>query len=210
MTKAKLIQTEILDLLDKIPEYQLFHVKPLREKIKILMILYNKFNEEKKQLRKLNTSLKKANKKNRRQKVLQRIAHLHTLFNYINSFVDILLEEALEASKKPKDTSSQYRYKARFKFDNLSDLSRIKGFELLTIYGYYNKNTNKAGVVKDHRVSIKYGLDNNIDPAILGHLANCEFLLYTDNIKKSSRCSITYEQLLEEIDNWDKKYCGLD
>lgn len=105
-------------------------------------------------------------------------------------------------TNQKKLDKNTYRYKARFK--NLTNnLHKVKGYSLLCKYGFYNRVSNPSGCVLDHRVSIKFGKDNSINPEILGHLANCEFLLYKDNIKKSSNCSISYEKLLKEIIYFD-------
>ena len=95
----------------------------------------------------------------------------------------------------------KYRYDARFTIG--TSLYKIKGYDKLIKYGFYNKETNPNGVVKDHRLSIKYGFTNKIDPLIIGHLANCEFLFYKDNIKKSAYCSISLDKLLKDIDLWN-------
>lgn len=201
MTKTQLKQ-EVLELLDTTPEFKLFHVKPLTEQIKVLSTISDNFSKELRCLRNKNRKSKK-DKQNRRQKVLQRIAHVHYLLNYLDNLAQVLVQQALEQSKANKqDSKAKYRYRARFIFSNPKDLLRVKGYSLLVKFGFYNKKTNPNGVVKDHRLSIKYGIDHKIDPAILGHLANCEFLLYKDNIQKSSNSSITYHELLADIEKW--------
>lgn len=121
---------------------------------------------------------------------------------FIRSYTSALrVEQKLYLENKKLISPEVYRYKARFNINK--DLTKIKGYNLLVKYGFYNKNNNTTGCVLDHRVSIKYGIDNNIDPTILGHLANCEFLSYIDNLKKGSKCSISYKQLLLEINNWN-------
>lgn len=113
-------------------------------------------------------------------------------------FISDAIEEQL--NKESKEDASRYRYKARFRFNSILDFKKVKGYNLLQKYGFYNKNTNPSGVVKDHRFSIAEGIRRNIDPYILGSLYNCEFLLYKDNILKRDRCSISYEQLLNICD----------
>ena len=116
------------------------------------------------------------------------------------------LEEQVYVLKHKTNTyKANYRYLARFKFYISTDLSKIKGYDLLKKLGFYNKDNNSQGCVLDHRLSIHYGLTNKIEPHILGHLCNCEFLSYSDNLLKSSNSSITYEQLLEEITNYSRQ-----
>lgn len=89
-----------------------------------------------------------------------------------------------------------YRYKARFVI-NGENISYIKGYELLQKVGFYNRINNPLGVVRDHRFSIKSGMDLNIPPEYLGNISNCEFLLFKDNLVKSSSNSISLEEFCE-------------
>lgn len=83
----------------------------------------------------------------------------------------------------------------------------IKGYELLEKYSWYNQFKNWIeGLVKDHRVSKIYGYLNKINPNLISHPANCEFMLQLDNSSKSRKCSITVEELKEQIIEWDNKY----
>ena len=112
-----------------------------------------------------------------------------------------LLQQAIEEQEYllcKKDDIDKYRYQCRFIVEK-NIISHIKGYDLLLEYGWYNRETNLNGVVKDHRVSVKYGFDNRISPDIIGHSVNCEFLLNMDNLSKSSKCSISLEQLMKEI-----------
>ncbi len=119
------------------------------------------------------------------------------------SYQILVAAEKQELSLTPlfEGTITQYRYLAGFEFTN-NDLRKVRGYNLLCSRGFYNRETNILGVVKDHRISIKYGFENNIDPKVIGHPANCEFLYFKQNAAKSADCSITLEQLKEEIKNW--------
>lgn len=55
-------------------------------------------------------------------------------------------------------------------------------------------------------ISVRYGFDNNIDPKIIAHPANCQLLLHGENVSKYTNCSISFEELLEKIKIWDEKY----
>lgn len=135
-----------------------------------------------------------------------RLKCLFFLQKRINMYKELFIASALEEQVLflSKDRIDNYRYRARFDLGNIKVLPLIKGYKLLQKYGYYNKVSNPLGVVKDHRFSIAEGVKRNIDPAILGHLCNCEFLLYNDNLKKGKKCSITYSELLKEISNFNK------
>ncbi len=126
----------------------------------------------------------------------------------LDSIIYLLIEESLEEQhklinpKKNKLNISEYRYLCSFKLSEIP-LNKVKGFNQLIKYGFYNKDNNYNGIVKDHRISIKYGYDNNINPIIIGHPANCEFLLFQDNLRKSFSCSIDLTSLINIIDKWN-------
>jgi hypothetical protein len=80
---------------------------------------------------------------------------------------------------------------------------------LVEQYGWYsptNKRNNLKGVSKDHMYSVMDGFRNKINPKIISHPANCNLLLFSDNSIKKDNSSITMEELLKRIENWDKKY----
>lgn len=82
-------------------------------------------------------------------------------------------------------------------------------FNLIERYGWYkstNRGNNLIGVSRDHMYSISKGFEDNIDPEIISHPANCKLLKHTDNNLKNGSCSITLEKLFEKIKLWDNKY----
>lgn len=116
----------------------------------------------------------------------------------------------LEHIKKSKTRSDfeQYRSKCAFNF-SLNDYPDEFDFDMLKAYGMYkakNHGNNLSGVSRDHMVSVKYGYENNIDPKIISHPANCKLMLHSENVKKYDSCSITIDELLTRIEFWDKKY----
>ena len=103
---------------------------------------------------------------------------------------------------KEKIAYIEYREKCAF---NLSgyEISKIKGYELLKEFSMYHKTKNTNGVVRDHRISIWNGWTNKIDPVLISHPANCEFISHRDNASKSISISIELSELKTEIENWD-------
>lgn len=76
-------------------------------------------------------------------------------------------------------------------------------------HGWYaakNRGDNLYGVSRDHIVSVKYGFENNIDPKIIAHPANCQLLPHSRNVSKSSKCHVTIEELMDKIRQWDYRY----
>lgn len=107
--------------------------------------------------------------------------------------------------KQPYNKRS-YKYQCRFKF-NIFDYPEVFDLELIKKYGLYkpiNYHTpNLNGVSFDHMYSIDEGLKNNVNPQIVSHPANCKLMLQIENDKKNSVSSITLEELIEKIKNWD-------
>ena len=205
MNKFLLSETEIIETLESTPEFQLFHVKPLKEQLLILQLIKDNLVAE---ISKIKTKRSKGyfNTKKLRSKNQKRLAELSFLKQYCRNFSELLLQQAIDSQEfilttQNKESIAAYRYKARFIFSTSTDLIYVKGYSLLQEHGWYSK-TNPNGLVKDHRVSIKYGYDNNICPSIIGHIANCELLPFSINAKKSKNCSISLDQLHTEISNY--------
>jgi len=117
---------------------------------------------------------------------------------WVNDALDEQLYQIIPEHERTSIT--KYRYLARFRL-NAVELNRVIGYDKLVKYGWYS-STNPTGVVKDHRLSIKFGFENKIDPKILSHPCNCEFLTFKENGLKSDNCSIGLILLQESIENW--------
>lgn len=103
--------------------------------------------------------------------------------------------------KGNKDPKLNYRKQCQFKFSPF-DEPNILGYDLLQHFGF-TKGFDENSLHRDHMVSIDYGWENNIEPKIISHPANCRLLLARENIRKGSGCSISIEQLHERIRLWN-------
>lgn len=101
--------------------------------------------------------------------------------------------------------SLTYRNQCKFKF-SLKDFPEEFDFELLNEHGMFNPQKNPKGVSRDHMLSVHYGKMHRISPEIISHPANCRLVLQGDNTRKQSDSSITYENLIIRIKQWDIKY----
>ena len=113
-------------------------------------------------------------------------------------------------ARKNRSELTNYRADCAFKF-NLGDYPDEFDFNLIESYGWYkpkNRGDNLNGVSRDHAVSVRYGFDNNISAEHLAHPANCVLMRHHDNVSKHSKISMTYDELLERIEAWEKKYSG--
>lgn len=102
-------------------------------------------------------------------------------------------------------TITEYRGLCNFTHDlklypNEYDLS------LLEVHGMFHPKKNPKGVSRDHMYSVHDGYHNKVDPSILKHPANCQIILQSDNTIKHSTSCITYEELIERIQQWNLKY----
>ena len=110
--------------------------------------------------------------------------------------------------RKDMDSYRIYKSDTNFKF-NLADYPEEFDFSLIEKYGWYspsNKNNNLDGVSRDHMLSVREGFELGINPEIISHPANCELMIHRNNISKNKKSSITLEELLERIKNFEEKY----
>lgn len=107
---------------------------------------------------------------------------------------------------KNKDKFNVYKNLTTFKF-NLKDFGF--DFKLVEKHGWYsakNRGDNVDGVSRDHMFSVKEGFRRLINPLLLAHPANCQLIINRRNQSKCDNCSITMEELIERIKEFDNKY----
>jgi len=113
------------------------------------------------------------------------------------------LERTFERRITDETKLERVLYREQCGFNLAGVIHRIKGFELLKKYGMYHRVHNVDGVVRDHRLSVQYGFDNKIDPRIISHPANCEFLTHKKNACKTHQSSLTLDELIVEIERFN-------
>lgn len=107
-----------------------------------------------------------------------------------------------------KNSLKEYRIRSKFTF-SLNEYPDEFDFKLIQNHGWYkasNRGNNLTGISRDHLYSVKEGFENNVDPLIVAHPANCRLVLHTVNISKNSKSLLTLNDLLDKIEKWDKKY----
>ena len=120
----------------------------------------------------------------------------------------ILLGISKRMSKIDYSIYKNYKKLCSFKF-YVFDFINESDFNLIKRHGWYkstNNGNNPNGVSRDHKISIKYGFDNNIDPKIISHPANCQIITQNENSRKNSKNSTSIAQLNEDIIKWNIKY----
>jgi hypothetical protein len=113
-----------------------------------------------------------------------------------------------ELKRLQRPALTNYRADCAFKF-NLKDYPDEFNFKLVEEYGWYkakNRGDNLTGISRDHMISVRYGFDNDIPAEHLAHPANCRLIQHGKNVSKGTQNSISYQELLMKIDQWDKKY----
>lgn len=103
----------------------------------------------------------------------------------------------------------QYSHNGRAKYwftFKLSEYPDLFDFELIRKYGMRSRDkSNIGGVVRDHKVSVADAIKNNYDPRYIKHPLNCELLLNGDNARKHAKSSITYDELVTLVDEYERK-----
>jgi hypothetical protein len=86
-----------------------------------------------------------------------------------------------------------------FHYPDLFDLS------LITTHGFRDNKTNPNGITRDHKISVNDAIRNGSDPYYIKHPMNCELMFFNENNKKKTNSSITYQELIKLVDDYDKK-----
>lgn len=110
--------------------------------------------------------------------------------------------------KSSKTAFENYRNECAFKF-NVYDYPQEFDLALVEQYGFYsasNKGNNLNGISRDHKISVRYGFDNAIEPKLISHPANCQLMIQSENSAKKTKCSISIDELKDLIKKWDEKY----
>lgn len=96
--------------------------------------------------------------------------------------------------------NKQKYYKFTFNIKKYSDLFDL---ELIKNIGWNNTKDKIDGLSKDHKISIYDAIKNNYNPYYIKHPLNCEILLQSHNSIKNKKSSITYEELIKLVDEYD-------
>ena len=108
-----------------------------------------------------------------------------------------------------KNHNEHYSHNGRAKYwftFRLMDYPDLFDFELLKEYGMRSRGKNNIdGVVRDHKVSVADAIANGYDSHYIKHPLNCKLLLNKDNAKKHKASSMSYEELVKQVNEYEKK-----
>lgn len=107
-------------------------------------------------------------------------------------------------------SKEHYSYQCRFRF-SISQYPEWFAYasELILAHGWYsaaNRGNNLSGCSRDHLYSVRDGFTNKVDPRIISHPANCEVVPHRINQNKNKKSTLTLEQLLQRIYDFEEKY----
>ena len=94
-------------------------------------------------------------------------------------------------------TFNVYHYPDLFDLDQLTTIG-------WNSFGGRAGNYNPNGLTRDHKISVNEAIKNNYPPYYIKHPLNCEIMSFIDNDRKKSNSSISYDELKELVDNYDK------
>jgi hypothetical protein len=103
------------------------------------------------------------------------------------------------------------RFKFTFGISKYPELFNMEQIKLLGFYapGGKSGNWNPNGLSRDHKVSVNEAIKNNYDPYYITHPCNCELMPQTQNNKKKAHSSITYEELIILVEEYETKVAPL-
>jgi len=91
-----------------------------------------------------------------------------------------------------------------FHYPDLFDINLLKNVGWFSPGGKAGK-WNPNGLSRDHKVSVNDAISNDYDPYYITHPLNCELMPHIENNKKKTKSSITYNELVFLVDEYDKK-----
>lgn len=130
------------------------------------------------------------------------------LMDAMETVLGITLSEEDRMNLVPALTKyDRRRYKirrARFNFNfGLNLYPSLFDLEKLTAIGLYDGTEGGNKLVRDHRVSVHEAIANEYDPYYISHPVNCELMPFGENHNKHDKSSITYEELVRQVDEFD-------
>lgn len=100
-------------------------------------------------------------------------------------------------------------YRSRYKFlFNVYHYPDIFDISLIEKVGWYSRGGNAGewnpdGLSRDHKVSVTEAIKNGYEPYYIKHPLNCEIMPWVDNVRKHAKSSMTYDDLVKVVDEYD-------
>lgn len=118
---------------------------------------------------------------------------------------DAVINFNIKTNRQSTNQKAAYKSACAFRFNPYEFLS-IPGYDRLLKYGIYHPVKNPDGMCRDHMISKEFGWIHSIDPALISHPANCQFLSNTENVRKGIQCHLSVDELNARIrsENYSK------
>ena len=105
---------------------------------------------------------------------------------------------------KWSNNKDQYSFKFNvFDYPDLFDLELLQLKGWVSFGGKRGKKKNLDGLSRDHRVSVSDAKKYGYDPYYISHPCNCDLIPQTENSSKHSKSSISYNELVELVNQYD-------
>jgi len=100
----------------------------------------------------------------------------------------------------------RYKFKFNiFSYPDIFDLCSLSALGFCSFGGKRGGSYNPKGLSRDHKISVYESIKNNYDPYYITHPLNCELMTMEQNNKKKTNSSITYSELKQLIDEYERK-----
>lgn len=101
------------------------------------------------------------------------------------------------------------RYQFAFAFNpfDYPDIFSTEDLRAIQAKGFWNP-ANPNGLTRDHKVSVNSAIREGLDAFYIRHPLNCELLPWLENNRKKTANSITYEELMAQVDAYEAKKTG--
>ena len=107
---------------------------------------------------------------------------------------------------KWSNNKDSYSFKFNvFDYPDLFDIKMLQTIGWVSFGGKRGGEKNMSGLSRDHKVSVSDAKKYGYDPYYISHPCNCVLIPHTENNKKHTHSSITYEQLIIDVNEYDTK-----
>ncbi len=120
-------------------------------------------------------------------------------------FIGRIKKQYCDDHRDRYSVSAKQGYKFTFnvyKYPTLFDISLIEKYGWFSPGGKAGK-WNPNGISRDHKISVTEAIKNNYDPFYITHPLNCELMHHSENNKKKTKSSITFDKLKQLIDDYE-------
>lgn len=104
------------------------------------------------------------------------------------------------------DVKSPFRFKFNlFDYPDLFDLDYIRSVGFFSNRNSKTRKSNPYGLSRDHKVSINDAIKFHYDPYYISHIMNCEVITQKANSSKGPKSSLSYDELVRLVDEYDNQ-----